>query len=93
MLKRKSILLGVFVIVFTLGVAYVFAGMKKAPKERTLVSKEIIVPVQIIKNSKIDLDLSLVGNLEARDKVEVYAEVTGILKASTKRFLEGMRFS
>ncbi len=93
MLKRKSILLGIAVIVATMGLAVVFAGMKKAPKEKKVVSKEIIVPVQSIKNSKIDLQLSVIGNLEARDKVEVYAEVTGILKSSGKQFLEGVSFS
>lgn len=93
MLKRKSILLGIGVIIVTMVLAFVFAGMKKAPKEREVVAKEIIVPVQSIKNSKIDLELSVVGNLEARDKVEVYAEVSGILKSSKKQFLEGVRFS
>lgn len=93
MLKRKSILLGIAIIVLTMVLAFVFAGMKKAPKEREIVAKEIVVPVKTIKNSKIDLELSVIGNLEARDKVEVYAEVTGILKSSEKQFLEGVRFS
>ena len=93
MLKRKSIILGILVIVVTMGLAFTFAGMKKAPAERKVVSKEIIVPVQTIKNDKIDLTLSVIGNLEARDKVEVYAEVTGILKSSRKQFLEGVSFS
>lgn len=93
MLKRKSILLGIVVIVITMGLAFLLAGMKKAPKEREVVVKKIVVPVQSIKNSKMDLELSVVGNLEAKDKVEVYAEVTGILKPSQKQFLEGVRFS
>ncbi|WP_372751010.1 efflux RND transporter periplasmic adaptor subunit [Labilibaculum sp.] len=93
MLKRKSILLGILVIIATTVLAFVFAGMKKAPQERELVAKEIIVPVQTIKNGKIDLELSVVGNLEARDKVDVYTEVTGILMPSPKQFLEGVRFS
>ncbi|BAX82225.1 efflux RND transporter periplasmic adaptor subunit [Labilibaculum antarcticum] len=93
MLKRKSILLGVIVIVVCFGITFVFADMKKAPKESDVVSKEIIVPVQTIKNSKINLVLSVVGNLEASDKVDVYTEVTGILQPSQKQFLEGVRFS
>lgn len=93
MLKRKSILLGVIVIVVCFGISFVFADMKKAPKERKVISKEIIVPVQKVENTKIDLHLSVVGSLEAQSKVDVYAEVTGILKASGKSFLEGVKFS
>lgn len=93
MLKRKSILLGILVIIVTTALAFIFAGMKKSPKERDVVIKEIVVPVQKIKNAKIDLVLSVVGNLEARDKVDVYTEVTGILLPSTKQFLEGVKFS
>ncbi|PKQ60225.1 hypothetical protein BZG02_20170 [Labilibaculum filiforme] len=93
MLKRKSILLGVLVIVACFGITFFFASMKEAPKEREAVLKEIIVPVQSIKNEKISLELSVVGKLEARDKVEVYSEVTGILMASSKQFLEGVKFN
>ncbi len=93
MLKRKSILLGVIVIIVCFGITFLFAGMKKAPKEREAISKEIIVPVQKVENMKINLHLSVVGSLEAQSKVDVYAEVTGILKASGKAFLEGVKFS
>lgn len=92
MLKRKSILLGILVLVFTFGFALLLASMREAPKEKEIISKEIIVPVQQVENKKIDLTLSVVGNLEAQAKVDVYAEVSGILKSSGKSFLEGVKF-
>ena len=93
MLKSKSILLGIAVIIITTGLSFLFVSMKEAPKERESIAKKIIVPIQKIRNDRIDLKLSVVGNLEAQEKVDVYAEVTGILKTSAKSFLEGVHFN
>jgi len=93
MLKRKSILLGILVIVSTFGFALLLASMREAPKEKEIVAKEIIIPVQCVENEKIDLELSVVGNLEAQAKVDVYAEVSGILESLGKPFLEGVKFT
>lgn len=93
MLKRKSILLGLLVIAACVVLSILFAGMKKAPKEKEAVAKEIVLPVQEVNNTELDLHLSVVGKLEAYSKMEVYAEVSGILENSGKAFLEGIQFS
>jgi len=92
MLKRKSILWGIAVIIACVALSVLFAGMKKAPKEKEAVKKEIVLPVLEVRNSELDLHLSVVGKLEAYSKMEVYAEVSGILENSPKAFLEGIRF-
>jgi len=91
-MKRKSILLGLLVILLSVIITSVLISMKEPPKEKESISRIIKVPVQILKNKTINLQLTAVGNLEAHKKVDVYSEVTGILKAANKLFLEGVRF-
>ena len=92
MMKRKSILLGLLAIVVTFGFAILFAAMKEPPKEKEPTIKQLIVPVQRVENKNIDLNLSVVGTLEAQKKLEVYSEVSGILESSSKNFLEGVKY-
>jgi multidrug efflux pump subunit AcrA (membrane-fusion protein) len=92
MANRKSILLGIAVIFSCIVLTVLLAGMKKAPKEKKEIKKEIVVPVQKIKNENMELFLPVVGRLEAHDKLDVYSEVSGILQASSKSFLEGVKY-
>ncbi|TKG94274.1 HlyD family efflux transporter periplasmic adaptor subunit [Puteibacter caeruleilacunae] len=92
MLKRKGSILGIVVLIVTLGVSAIFAGMKKPPKEKKSVKQELLIPTQCIKNETIALSVPVIGKLEAQSKVDVYAEVSGILEAGNKTFLEGVTF-
>jgi len=92
MWKRKSILLGIIVLVVSFGVSAMFAAMKEPPKRKEATTKELILPVRKIQNQTIPMVVSSVGNLEAHEKLEVYAEVNGILEKSRQLFLEGVSF-
>jgi multidrug efflux pump subunit AcrA (membrane-fusion protein) len=92
MQKRKSILLGIFVLVVTIGISVMFAAMKEPPKRKATAKKELMVPVRRIQNEKVPLVVSVVGSLEAHEKVEVFAEVNGVLEKSNRPFLEGVNF-
>ncbi|MGZ2368324.1 efflux RND transporter periplasmic adaptor subunit [Ancylomarina sp. YFZ004] len=93
MLKKKSIILGVLVAISLFVMAFVLAGMKEPPREKEAVVKTLQIPVLKIKNESLELKHSVIGTLQAHEKVEVYAEVSGILERMDKSFLEGLNFN
>jgi len=92
MLKKKSTLIGIAIGISLFVTAFVLAGMKEPPHEKKLVVKSLQIPVQKIENSYLELKHSVIGTLQAHEKVEVYAEVSGILEHTDKSFLEGVNY-
>jgi len=93
MLKKKSIILGVLVAMGLFITAFVLAGMKEPPHEKELIVKELQIPVKKIENHQLELKHSVIGTLQAHEKVEVFAEVSGILERIDKSFLEGLNYN
>ena len=92
MLKKKSIILGTLVAVCLFITAFVLAGMKEPPHEKKVIVKILQIPVQKIQNEKLDLNHLVIGTLRAHEKVEIFAEVSGILERSINPFLEGLKY-
>lgn len=92
MLKKKSVILGLLVALSLFVVAFVLAGMKEPPHEKKEVVKVLQIPVQKIENEQMELKHTVIGTLQAHEKVEVFAEVSGVLEFSNKSFLEGITF-
>jgi len=93
MLKKKSIILGILVAAGLFITAFVLAGMKEPPHEKEVVVKTLQIPVQKIQNESLELKHPVMGTLQAHEKVEVYAEVSGILERTDKSFLEGLNYN
>ncbi len=93
MLKKKSILLGSLLAISLFVTAFVLAGMKQPPREKKVEQKTLQIPVQKVQNEKLILNHSVIGSLQAHEKVELYAEVTGILERVEKQFLEGVDYN
>jgi len=93
MLKKKSILLGSLLAISLFVTAFVLAGMKQPPREKKVEQKTLQIPVQKVQNEKLTLNHSVIGSLQAHEKVELYAEVTGILERVEKQFLEGVDYN
>jgi len=92
MLKKKSVILGLLVALSLFVVAFVLAGMKEPPHEKKEVVKVLQIPVQKIENEQMELKHTVIGTLQAHEKVEVFAEVSGVLEFSNKSFLEGITY-
>ena len=92
MLKKKSVILGLLVALSLFVVAFVLAGMKEPPHEKKEVVKVLRIPVQKIENEQMELKHTVIGTLQAHEKVEVFAEVSGVLEFSNKSFLEGITY-
>lgn len=94
-MQRRSILMGVFSIIL-IG-AGVFAmnkltSMKEEPKRQAPPKQVKRVQVQTVQNSAVESEVKLTGRLVAKNKVELFAEVSGVLQPSSSRFREGNYF-
>ncbi|AUC85544.1 efflux transporter periplasmic adaptor subunit [Polaribacter sp. ALD11] len=90
---RKIILaiLGVLTIVgaILLGNYLIDKNQKPKPKYKKQIKT---VFVDTVENKSIPIILSASGNLTARNKIEIFSEVQGILKASNKPFKAGTNY-
>ncbi|MGB5982447.1 MAG: HlyD family efflux transporter periplasmic adaptor subunit [Nonlabens sp.] len=64
---------------------------KKAPEKKT--TKEIkIVETDTIQNSTVEITIPSNGNLQAKRRVELYSEVTGVFQNTGKLFRAGQEY-
>ena len=92
-IRKISIVLAIIVIVGALFAARLMSskGEEKSTEEPKVALKK--VNTIKIKNRVIDAPVNITGKLAAPQKVEVYAEVSGILRPSARRFKEGNQFA
>jgi multidrug efflux pump subunit AcrA (membrane-fusion protein) len=90
---RKIILsiLGILLIVGSFFVAKGIVDSKKSfrPKAGKVVKT---VFTEVVKNGTVPIVVSANGNLNAKQRVELYAEVQGVFKRGSKLFKEGQSF-
>lgn len=77
-------------------IAALFGGkllLEKVNKEKPKFKKEIkTVFTKTVENKEIPIVLTTSGNLVAKNKIDLYSEVQGILKPSAKPFKEGTTY-
>lgn len=83
---------GVLIIALSLVVMRLLANQKKRPERKTQMEQVFMSPLLEVNNSSMKTSLSAMGVVEAVNKVEIYAEVGGIMKMTSKNFLEGMSY-
>lgn len=91
MRKLISILLGIALIAIAIIVSKNIIANKKKPKQ---VAEKIIktVFVEVVKNKEIPIVITTSGNLTAKHKIELFAEVQGVLRSSSKEFKSGTAY-
>ena len=89
---RKSIIVGIIVLISGLSLSFVLASMKEPPERKAKTEEALLIPVLEIKNSEIVTEIEIIGKITAKEKIDIYAEVSGVLKNSDKEFLEGVSF-
>ena len=90
---RKLIIVGAGIVV--LGGSFLlssyFKNSKKAPKQKeTKVEKTAFV--DIVENKEIPITISANGNVIAKNKVDIYSEVQGVLQSTGKEFKPGVSY-
>ena len=91
MRKIISIVLGVLLLVGAVFIAKYLIDNKKKPKP-TFDKIVKTVFVEEVENKEIPIIITTSGNLTAKHKIELYAEVQGVLKPSTKEFKAGTSY-
>lgn len=89
---RKSIIIGIIVILAGAGISFGLASMKEPPQRKAEIEKVLLIPSLKIQNENILTKISVIGKLTAKHKIDIYAEVSGVLKSSEKDFLEGVSY-
>ncbi|MBD0777233.1 HlyD family efflux transporter periplasmic adaptor subunit [Maribacter sp. ANRC-HE7] len=91
---RKSILsiLGVLIIVASVFVAKMIIDSKSnaRPKAEKIVKT---VFAEKVKNGKVPIVVPANGNLKAKNRLELYAEVQGVFRGGNKLFRPGQKYS
>ena len=91
---RKIIIIGlsILLVLGSVLLAKYFIDNKKKPKPR---NNKIVKTVftQEVQNSTIPLVITTNGNLVAKNKIDLYSEVQGVLKPNLKEFKSGTPFS
>lgn len=90
----RKIILAVLGLLFifgaiALGNYFIEKNQKPKPKFRKKVNT---VFVQNVKNSSVPIVLSANGNLVAKNKIDIFSEVQGVLKVSKKEFKPGVKY-
>ena len=88
MRKYISIFIGIILIAISVFVAVFFIknSDKKKPK---ITNTTKIVFVDIVKNQTIPIQINSTGSLVAKNKIEIYSEVQGVLNIRKKDFKAG----
>lgn len=91
MRKFLSILLGVALLAGAYLIAKKFISSKNKPKPKfEKIVKNALVDT--VENKEIPIIITTSGNLTAKRKIEIFAEVQGVLKSSRKEFKSGTTY-
>jgi multidrug efflux pump subunit AcrA (membrane-fusion protein) len=69
------------------------SSQKPVPQRKAPPKVVNTVKSRVVENKVIQTQINLTGRLEAKDKIEVFAEVGGVLKPDSRRFREGNYFN
>lgn len=86
-----SIGVGILILALAVIISKRFESSKKTPKKKaTKVEKTVFV--ESVKNSEIPIKITANGNLIAKNKVDIYSEVQGVLQTAGKDFRVGTSY-
>lgn len=92
MRKALSIIFGIIVLVGAILLAQYLINNKKKPKPKfDKIVKTVFV--NEVKNKEIPIVITASGNLTAKSRIELFAEVQGVLKPSSKEFKPGASYT
>ena len=90
--KLKQLTLLFAVLIVSISVTALFVSMKSSPKRKPPIDTRPVISLLEVDNSSIQLTIPVIGRLTAHEKVEILAEVSGVLKPNSKEFLTGQSY-
>lgn len=92
MRKYVSIIIGITLIAISIFVAVIFIKNKAKKKVKTAkITKTVFI--NIVKNQTIPIHINSTGSLVAKNKIEIYSEVQGVLNIREKDFKTGTSYN
>jgi membrane fusion protein (multidrug efflux system) len=89
--KILVILLGVALLAGSFFAAKNMSNSKKK-KEFNSVKEKTAVYTEVVQNASFPVEITTSGQVHAKEKVDLYSEVQGIMERGNKRFFEGTYF-
>ena len=93
-MKQRQIVLigGILVLVASF---FIFKKLTSGPPAEPRPPLKTVRSVKVVEvaNGKVPGSVQFTGRLNAKDKIEIYAEVGGVLKSTTKAFKAGTKYS
>ncbi len=90
--RRLSIVVGILVLVGSFALSRYLGSQKQEPERKTDTKRVTEVEVMTAVNQKIASTLEVQGRLTAFERIELYAEVGGLLKETSRPFKVGTNF-
>lgn len=91
MRKIIIVLSGVAILIGGIYIKNLLVSGKKAPRQKVSKIKKTAF-VQTVQNEMIPIQISANGNLVAKNKVQLYSEVQGVLEYTGKEFRPGVKY-
>ena len=92
MRKMVVYLLGLLILLGAVGTMMYLKNNKKQPKKAPAKTEKTVF-TETVKNREIPIVVVADGNLIAKQRVELFSEVQGVLQATGKSFKVGERYS
>ncbi len=90
--RRLSIVAGILVLVGSFALSRYLGSQKQEPERKTEAKRVTEVEVMAAVNQNIPSSLEVQGRLAAFEKIELFAEVGGLLKETSRPFKVGSTF-
>lgn len=92
MRKITSIILGIVLLIAAVGIAIYLKENKTKPKPKydKIVKTVFVKPVH---NTEVPIVITTSGNVTAKNKIELYSEVQGVLQPSNSEFKAGTTYN
>lgn len=91
--SMKSTLAILTVAIISIGISALLYMFKSPPKRKATLDKRPLIEMLTIQNTSIPVQVPIIGKLTAKDKISIYAEVSGVLEESDKEFLAGQHYN
>jgi len=90
--RFRSVLLVIIIIIVAIAIAAFFSSLKKPMTQSMNGNGFANWKTMTVRNADRILGFTASGTISARDKINIYAEVSGILEESARRFEVGVAF-
>ncbi len=88
---RKSWILALLIVVVG-AIAFGYISNMKQPPKQAVKKERVLAPYFVIKNGELPLTVEGSGQVRAKDRIDLFSEVNGVLLSQKKDFRTGMEF-